>query len=233
METLTRDDGKPLGASDKECRVHQGRGCLCGADQGGEEAARMRRLEFHFIRAVSGATFCVASLLGLILMVGQLRMGAVVAEDATSQARPSQRPDAASHDVLDTRTPLPLTAMMAEHQKRNMRDHLAAIQEIVAALAADEMSAVEKAARRIGYSDTMAQMCQHMGAAAPGFADMALAFHRTADTIGDAAQRGDRNAATGALAATLHTCVGCHASYRQQIVDQATWQRLTTGPERR
>jgi hypothetical protein len=31
METLTRDDGKPLGASDKECRVHQGHQCRAGA----------------------------------------------------------------------------------------------------------------------------------------------------------------------------------------------------------
>jgi len=121
--------------------------------------------------------------------------------------------------------------MMAEHQKRNMRDHLAAIQEIVAGLATDDMSAVEKAARRIGYSDTMAQMCQHMGAAAPGFTDATLAFHRTADTIADAAQRGDRKAATAALAATLRTCVGCHAAYQQQVVDDLTWQRLTTGPD--
>jgi hypothetical protein len=193
----------------------------------------MRRPKFHFIRAVSGAPFFVASLLGLIVVAGQLRMGAVVAENATSPALPPQQPDSASHEALDTRTPLPLTAMMAEHQKRNMRDHLAAVQAVVAALGADDMRAVEKAARRIGYSDSMAQMCQHMGAAAPGFTEMALAFHRTADTIADAAQRGNRKAATEALAATLHACVGCHASYRQQIVDQATWQRLTTGPERR
>lgn len=130
--------------------------------------------------------------------------------------------DLTSRDVLDTHTPLPLTAMMAAHQKANMRDHLAAVQEIVAALAAEDLAAVEKAARRIGYSDTMAQMCQHMGAGAAGFTDMALAFHRTTDTIAEAAQRGDRKAATGALATTLGTCVGCHAVYRQQVVDGAT-----------
>ncbi len=61
---------------------------------------------------------------------------------------------------------------------------------------------------------------------------MALTFHRTADTIADAAQRGDRKAATAALAATLSTCVGCHAAYRQQVVDEATWQRLTGGSAR-
>lgn len=157
---------------------------------------------------------------------------AVWAEDAASSTPPPQMAHGASSEVLDTRTPLPLTAMMAEHQKRNMRDHLAAVQEIVAALGADDMAAVEAAARRIGYSDSMAQMCQHMGAGAPGFTERALAFHRSADAVADAARRGDRAAVTTALAATLSTCVGCHATYRQQVVDAASWQRLTTQPER-
>jgi hypothetical protein len=30
----------------------------------------------------------------------------------------------------------------------------------------------------------------------------------------------------------LHRCVGCHATYRQQVVDEATWQRLTAQPDR-
>jgi len=125
----------------------------------------------------------------------------------------------AAIDGADARLPLPLTAMMAAHQKANMRDHLAAVQEIVAALAADDMPAIERAARRIGYSESMAQMCQHMGAGAPGFTEQALNFHRTADTIADAARRGDPKGATAALAATIRTCVGCHAMYRQEITD--------------
>jgi mono/diheme cytochrome c family protein len=157
---------------------------------------------------------------------------AVAAEDGAVSVLPHGANDSSGREGLDTRTPLPLTAMMAEHQKRNMRDHLAAVQEIVAALVADDLPSVEKAARRIGYSDTMAQMCQRMGAGAPGFTDVALTFHRTADTIANAAQRGDRVAATAALAATLSTCVGCHAAYRQEVVDEATWQRLTGGSAR-
>ncbi len=175
-------------------------------------------------------TSMIIFVLGMTMAAGHLYWRAVVAEDAASSPLPAQMPGGASHEALDTRAPLSLTAMMAEHQKRNMREHLAAVQEIVAALAATDMGAVEKAARRIGYSDTMAQMCQHMGAATAGFTDMALAFHRTADTIAVAAQRGDREAALTALAATLRTCVGCHATYREQIVDETTWQRLTTEP---
>jgi cytochrome c556 len=132
-----------------------------------------------------------------------------------------------SMSVADTRQPLPLPAMMADHQKQNMREHLAAVQAIIAALSHDDMDAVAKAAGRLGYSEAMGQMCEHMGAATPGFTAMALDFHHTADTIGEAARRGDRTAALTALDRTLQTCVGCHATYRQEVVDEATWKRLT------
>lgn len=131
-----------------------------------------------------------------------------------------------SNSAADARQPLPLTAMMAEHQKQSMREHLAAIQAIVAAIGQDDMNAVAKAASRIGYSEAMGQMCEHMGAAAPGFTPMALNFHRTADTIGEAARRGDRAGVLSSLDRTLRTCVSCHATYRQEVVDDETWKRL-------
>jgi hypothetical protein len=53
-----------------------------------------------------------------------------------------------------------------------------------------------------------------------------LQFHRTADGIAVAARSGDRKAVLAALDTTLQACVGCHAAYRQEIVDQATWDRL-------
>ena len=132
-----------------------------------------------------------------------------------------------SKSAGDTRQPLPLPAMMAEHQKQNMREHLAAIQAIIAAIGRDDMDAVAKAAARIGYSKSMGQMCEHMGAGAPGFTPMALNFHHTADTIGEAAQRGDRAGVLSSLDRTLQTCVACHATYRQEVVDEETWKRLT------
>ncbi len=133
---------------------------------------------------------------------------------------------------MDKRKPLPLLAMMADHQKQNMRDHLAAVQEIVAAIATDDYAAVEKSAGRIGYSDGMGQMCEHMGAAAPGFTEQALAFHRTADRIAEAARARDRSKVLTELSATLQTCTACHAEWKQDVVDEPTWRRLTT-PELR
>jgi hypothetical protein len=130
-------------------------------------------------------------------------------------------------DRLDTRNPLPLLPTMANHQKQNMRDHLVAVQEIAAALATDDFPAIERAAGRIGFSEQMGQMCSHMGAGAPGFTEQALNFHHTADRIGAAARDRDRARVVTELGATLHTCTSCHAAWRQQVVDEPTWRRLT------
>ncbi len=138
-------------------------------------------------------------------------------------------PPAPDHptSTSDARKSLPLLDYMAEHQRENMRDHLAAIQEILAALTANDFEGVERAASRIESSEQMGRMCSHMGAATPGFTDTALQFHRTADTIGAAAKLHDAGATLKAVSATLQTCVSCHATYRQEIVDEAKWNELT------
>ena len=131
-------------------------------------------------------------------------------------------------DRMDTRTPVPLLPMMAKHQKENMRDHLAAVHEIVAALATDDFAGVESAAGRIGFSEQMGKMCTHMGAGAPGFTEQALGFHRTADGIALAARARDRARVLSELGATLQSCTACHAAYKQEIVDAPTWQQRTS-----
>jgi hypothetical protein len=133
-------------------------------------------------------------------------------------------------DRLDTRAAVPLLPMMANHQKQNMRDHLLAVGEIVVAASTDDFAAVERAAKRMGYSEEMGQMCTHMGAGAPGFTEVALNFHHTADTIATAAGRHDRTGVMRALGSTLQTCTGCHATFRQSVVDEPTWNRLTSMP---
>lgn len=126
---------------------------------------------------------------------------------------------------MDSRRALPLLPMMASHQKQNMRDHLVAVQEIIAATVTGDFTAVEHAAGRIGYSEQMGQMCSHMGAAAPGFTEQALTFHRTADTIVTAARQHDRDGVLRALSSTLQTCTACHATWKQEVVDDVTWSR--------
>ena len=112
-----------------------------------------------------------------------------------------------------------------------MREHLVAVQEIVAAIAMDDYAAVEKSAGRIGYSEQMGQMCEHMGAAAPAFTEQAMAFHHTADRIAEAARARDRSRVLTELGATLQTCTACHAQWKQEIVDEPTWRRLTSAPQ--
>jgi len=128
---------------------------------------------------------------------------------------------------LDHRTPLPLLPMMAEHQKQQMRGHLVAVHDIVAALSTDDFAAVEEASKKIGFSDSMGRMCNHLGAGAPAFAATAVSFHHTADTIGAAAKKKDRGSVLAALTTTLDACTSCHATYKQQVVDEATWNQLT------
>lgn len=121
-------------------------------------------------------------------------------------------------DELDQRRPLPLLPMMAQHQKQNMREHLEAVQEVVAAAAAGDFDSVAVAAKRMGYSETMGRMCEHMGAGAPGFTEQALAFHHTADEIAAAATRRDGGQVLAALSKTLKACTDCHSTYKQRPV---------------
>ena len=118
--------------------------------------------------------------------------------------------------------------MMANHQKENMRDHLVAVQQIVAAVATSDFSAVERAALRIGSSESMVQMCTHMGSGAPGFTERALEFHRIADGISVAARKSDQPGVLRALDKTLSACAGCHAAFKQNVVDEAAWNRLSS-----
>jgi len=141
---------------------------------------------------------------------------------ASSRAEPTEM-----LDRLDGRTPLPLLPAMANHQKQSMREHLVAVQEIVAAISSADFEAVERAASHIGLSEQMGQMCTHMGAAAPGFTERAIEFHQTADRIAAAARARDGATVLAAFSATLQTCTSCHASWKQQVVDEPTWQRLT------
>jgi len=152
---------------------------------------------------------------------------------SSKQNQPSRSAAPEILDQMDRRAPLPLLPMMAHHQKQNMRDHLAAVQEIVAALAMDQFAEVERAAKRLGFSEQMGQMCTHMGAGAPGFSERAIAFHRTADSVAVAARANDKQRVLTELGATLEACTSCHAAWKQQVVDDVTWQKLASGVSRK
>lgn len=130
-------------------------------------------------------------------------------------------------NALDPREPLPLQPMMAWHQKLNMQDHLVAIERIIDALAKEDWDAIRAASARIESSPQMQQMCEHMGAGADGFTEMALDFHRRANAIGEAAKAQDTQAVLQATSNTLQACTTCHSTYRQELVNAETWTAKT------
>jgi cytochrome c556 len=73
----------------------------------------------------------------------------------------------------------------------------------------------------------MATMCDHMGAATPGFSEVARRFHESADEIGEQARAQSVAGILQATATTVSVCTGCHATYKQRIVDEDEWRRLT------
>jgi cytochrome c556 len=168
-----------------------------------------------------------------ILLVLSLLALPALANPPTSQptSRPASMPmsghpsDALA--ALDPRAPVPLIPMMAWHQKQQMQQHLGAIEQIIAAAAKGDWAAVAAASKAIESSEQMKQMCHHMGMGAQGFTAMALDFHARADAIGLAAKKKDLPGILTATARTLQACNGCHAAYRQDVVDPATWQQRT------
>jgi hypothetical protein len=181
------------------------------------------------------AALLVLGAVGQVLGQGCGRAQAAEAAPGTSAAAAGNVRAGRGHEhhaEADKRAPLPLPAPMAAHQKQNMREHLEAVQQIAAALASGDFAGVEKAGARIGFSEQMGAMCTHLGAAAPGFTEQALAFHRKADEIGAAARTHDAGKVLTALAGTLETCTGCHAVWRQEVVSEAEWKRLAAGARR-
>src|SRR5690554_7084527 len=108
-----------------------------------------------------------------------------------------------------------------------MMDQLVAIQRITDALARQDWERVTKGSAISESSPQMQRMCEHMGAGADGFTELALEFHRRADMIGHAARERDGAAVPRATSSTLQTCTSRHANYRQDVVDAATWEART------
>ncbi len=184
------------------------------------------------------AGFFLCASLALILAACDAPKATPAAPEQASTNLPSpvQPSDKAAADAcapleqlaaMDSRQPVPLQPMMAWHQKQNMMEHLVAIQRITDALAREDWEGIAAASALIESSPQMQTMCQHMGAGAPGFTALALEFHERADTIGVAARAEDSAAVLRATSDTLKACTSCHATYRQEVVDAATWQTRT------
>jgi hypothetical protein len=116
----------------------------------------------------------------------------------------------------DTRQLVELPAMMQQHMLSNMRDHLAAINEILAYLNRDELEkAAETAEYRLGMSSLESHGASHIAKFMPEEMRQAgTAMHKAASRFALKAQEGEALPAYQALADITSACVACHSGYR-------------------
>ena len=106
--------------------------------------------------------------------------------------------------------------MMQQHMLANMRDHLAAVNEILVYLGEGEFErAADTAEYRLGMSSLEAHGANHMARFMPqGMRAAGSAMHAAASRFARTAQEGDALPAYRALAEITTACVACHSAYR-------------------
>ena len=116
--------------------------------------------------------------------------------------------------------PVELPVMMREHMLANMRDHLNALHEIQAALAARQFDeAADVAEQRLGMTSMVAHGAAHMAPFMPEkMREIGTAMHHAASRFALVAREpatDDHVARTlAALAPVSERCVACHAAFR-------------------
>lgn len=122
----------------------------------------------------------------------------------------------AAHAEQDDRQLVAMPAMMQTHMLSNMRDHLAALNEILAAMSTNELDvAADIAESRLGMSSLTSHGAGHMAKVMPaGMRSIGTQMHRAASRFALKAQEGDTATAYGALPEVTAACVACHAAYR-------------------
>jgi cytochrome c553 len=116
----------------------------------------------------------------------------------------------------DTRLPVELPGAMRQHMLANMRDHLAAINEILGYLGKGKLEkAADTAEYRLGMSSLESHGARHMAGFMPdGMRQAGTAMHRAASRFALKAQEGDVTLAYRSLSEVTAACVACHAKYR-------------------
>ncbi|MFQ5432582.1 MAG: cytochrome C [Nitrospinota bacterium] len=118
------------------------------------------------------------------------------------------------HSMNDGRVSLGLSPTMKQHQLSNMRSHLEAIQSIIGLVSEGAFDKASQIAHsKLGLTDEMKKMCNMFSNGE--FRSLGIAFHKSADKLGDELQTKDVTKSLRALRATMGYCVQCHATFRQ------------------
>ena len=118
----------------------------------------------------------------------------------------------------DQRELVAMPDMMRNHMLANMRDHLAAVNEILVFLSSGELDkASDVAERRLGMSALDDHGASHMAKVMPQrMREIGTSMHRAASRFALRAEEGDAKAALKILPEVTSACVACHAGYRVQ-----------------
>lgn len=115
----------------------------------------------------------------------------------------------------DGRTAILLDAGERDLVLAEMRAFLEAVQQISAAVAADDMPAIGEAAKRVGAAAQQAVPATLVGKLPHEFKTLGFDTHQRFDRLAqDAAELGDKTVALKQLSELMLNCVGCHAAYR-------------------
>ena len=116
----------------------------------------------------------------------------------------------------DPRQFVQLPDMMQQHMLSNMRDHLSALNEILANMSKGELdAAAEIAEQRLGMSSLEAHGASHMAKFMPeGMRQAGTSMHQAASRFALVAQEGDALPAYKMLSEITAACVACHSGYR-------------------
>lgn len=116
----------------------------------------------------------------------------------------------------DARQLVTMPQRMQEHMLGNMRDHLAAVNDILALMSAGELDEAARAAEhRLGMSSLNKHGAAHMAKRMPPqMQNIGTSMHRAASRFALRAQEGDPMPAYQALGEVTAACVACHAGYR-------------------
>lgn len=116
----------------------------------------------------------------------------------------------------DKRQLVQMPERMQNHMLSNMRDHLAAIDEILRLIATDQMdNAADVAEQRLGMSSLKSHGASHMAHFMPEeMQRIGTGMHRAASQFALKAQEGEPLEAYEALNKVTAACVACHSGYR-------------------
>jgi len=116
----------------------------------------------------------------------------------------------------DARELVKLPEMMQQHMMSNMRDHLAAINEILINMTNNNLDkAAVIAENRLGMSSLDSHGASHMAPFMPeGMRNAGTSMHRAASRFALRAEEGERLPAYNTLSEITSACVACHSGYR-------------------